>query len=82
MSDVASLQFIIKKLFLEKLNIDVASVETDLLETGTLDSMAFVDLLMNIEVEFGVKVSVDNLEVDDFRTIKKIAEFIYGNNSS
>ena len=66
----------VKKLCSEKLNLDVPSIETDLVETGMLDSMQFVQLLLHLEEEFGVAVSLDNLEFDHFRSIGKIAEFI------
>ena len=66
----------ITTLFLERLNREVTSIQTDLLETGILDSLAFVELIYHVEQEFGVQVSVDDLEIDNFRSIAKIAEFI------
>jgi D-alanine--poly(phosphoribitol) ligase subunit 2 len=58
------------------LNLDVPSVETDLFETGVLDSLAFVDLLLALEQRFGVTTSLDDLEVDNFRSIARIADFV------
>ena len=63
-------------LFSSKLNIQVPSADTDLLGTGMLDSLALVDLLVNIEQEFSIQVSLDSLEIDNFRSIASIAEFI------
>jgi len=40
----------------------VPAPETDLLETGTIDSLALVDLLVRIEERFGVRVDLENLE--------------------
>jgi acyl carrier protein len=64
------------KFFLERLQIEIPSVDTDLLETGALDSLAFVDLLHYMEQEFEITVPFDDLEVDNFRSIGKIAEFV------
>ena len=58
------------------LHIEVASFDTDLFDTGVLDSLAFVELLVQLEQEFGVTTSVDDLEADNFRSIASIADFI------
>lgn len=63
-------------LFSEKVNLGVPSVDTDLLDSGLLDSLAFVDLLVHLEREFGIKISLEDLETDNFRCISKIAEFV------
>ena len=41
------------ELFRDKLELDVPSAETDLLETGVMDSLTFVELLFHLEIEFG-----------------------------
>ncbi len=64
------------RLFQESLNLDVPSCESDLFETGVLDSLMFVELLLLLEREFGVTAAVDDLEVDNFRTIARIAAFV------
>src|SRR5437667_11026102 len=66
----------IAALFVEKLNVEVPSLDADLYETGVLDSMAFVELLAYIEKESAVKVGLDDLEIDNFRTIRKIVKFV------
>ena len=56
-----------------ELNLDVPGVETDLLATGLLDSLALVDLLARLEQLTGVRIPLDRLELDDFRTVDRIA---------
>jgi len=73
---IASVQERIAKLFSTKLNVDVPSVDTDLFEAGVLDSLAFVELLVDLEQKFGVKVSIDDVEIERFRSIEKIADFV------
>jgi D-alanine--poly(phosphoribitol) ligase subunit 2 len=58
------------------LNIEVPAVDTDLFESGVLDSLAFVELLLQLEREFGIATSVDDLELENFRTIAHISEFV------
>jgi len=36
----------------------------------------FVEFLAQLEVEFGIQVSHDDLELDRFRTISRIADFV------
>jgi D-alanine--poly(phosphoribitol) ligase subunit 2 len=76
MNALTPLQSRLLKYFLERVHIEVPSVDTDLFEAGALDSLAFVDLLLYMEQEFGIKVSFDDLELDNFRSINKIAEFL------
>jgi len=66
----------ITRLFEERLNLEIPSPETDLFESGALDSMAFVELLAQIESEFGVQVALQDIEMDNFRSIEKIAGFV------
>jgi len=66
----------IAKLFTERLNTEVPTVDTDLFETGILDSLRFVELLAALEESFGVRVSVEELEIDDFRTLARIGQFV------
>jgi D-alanine--poly(phosphoribitol) ligase subunit 2 len=66
----------ISQLILDGLHLEVPSTDTDLFETGVLDSMAFVELLFRVEQQFGVRVSLEDLEIDRFRSIDRIAEFV------
>jgi acyl carrier protein len=76
MSDSIQLERQLVRLFADKLNVEVPSVETDLIDTGLVDSLAFVEFLAQLEQEFGVQVSLDDLEIDRFRTISRIAGFV------
>ena len=64
------------ELFAKKLNLEVSSVDTDLVETGLLDSLALVELLAQLEETFGISVSTDDLEFENFRSITSIARFV------
>lgn len=64
------------KIFSEKLLVEVGSSETDLLDSGILDSMSFVELLLNLEQEFGFQVAIESLDMENFRSISRIAELV------
>ena len=76
MSDGNRLRERIAGVFSGALHLEVPAFDTDLFETGVLDSLAFVELLLHLEREFGVTTSVDDLEVETFRSIDNIAEFV------
>jgi len=76
MPDTDGLQERIAGLLLDRLHLDVPSVETDLIDTGALDSMLFVELLAQLEAEFGLAIDLDDIEVSAFRSIRTIAEFV------
>ena len=67
--------------FSERLNLTILSPTEDLFETGILDSMAFVDLVMHLEQQFGIRISGDELEPDNFQSIAKIAFFVAAHNN-
>jgi D-alanine--poly(phosphoribitol) ligase subunit 2 len=76
MSRASGLREQIASLLSGTLNVDVPSVDTDLFEAGVLDSLGFVDLLVALEQQFGVTTSLEDLEVDNFRSIARIADFV------
>lgn len=76
MPETPRLQHRIVKLFSTALNRNVPSVDSDLFDTGVLDSMGFVQLLFLLEQEFGVTTSVDDMEVENFKSITSIANFL------
>jgi acyl carrier protein len=76
MTDYTQLHQRLIDLFANTLNLEVSSVETDLVESGLLDSLTLVELFLSLEQEFGVRVSLDDLAIDSFRSVASIAQFI------
>lgn len=76
MPDLDVLRKSLTVLFAEKLNVEVPSVDSDLLQTGILDSMSLVELFLILEREYRVKISMEDLEIENFQTISKIARFV------
>ena len=66
----------LRAFFSEKLSVEVSSVDTDLVQTRILDSLALVELLAYIEKEFETEISLDDVEIEDFCSIARIAEYV------
>jgi D-alanine--poly(phosphoribitol) ligase subunit 2 len=54
----------------------VDSPDVDLLETGLIDSIGLVELILQLEDRFGVSLPMDALEIADFRSINTITDLI------
>lgn len=68
--------------FLAKLNLEIPFPEMDLFETGVLDSLAFVELMLHLEQEFGLKITLEQLEMDNFRSVARIGAFLLNGSQS
>jgi acyl carrier protein len=66
----------VQRLFLETLNVQVPSPDADLIESGVIDSLALVELLFAIEREFSVSLPLDDLDIDNFRSVDRISDVI------
>jgi acyl carrier protein len=60
----------------ERFGVEPPSTGASLIESGILDSMMFVDLIVFIEERFGVVAELDDLEIDHFATVAGMARFV------
>jgi len=60
----------------QDLGVVVDSPTQNLFESGALDSLSFVNLLLYIESEFGLKISFETLDLDRFSSIDHICSYI------
>lgn len=63
-------------LLVDNLHIEVPSADTDLFETGMLDSLQLVELLLQLEQRFDFKLKLDEIDLDDLRTLARIARLV------
>jgi len=63
-------------LFVESLHIEAPPADTDLFETGILDSLQLVELLLQLEQRFGFQIKIDDIDLDDLRTLARIARLV------
>jgi acyl carrier protein len=60
----------------ERFGVEPQSADADLIEGGILDSMMFVDLIVFIEERFGVVAGIDDLEIENFSSVARMARFV------
>lgn len=60
----------------ERLMVIVGSPDVDLFETGLVDSIGIVELILALEDRFDISLPMENLELDDLRSVGRIAELI------
>jgi acyl carrier protein len=66
-------------LFVERFHIEVPSADTDLFETAMLDSLQLVELLLQLELHFSTRIAIDDIDLDDLRTLAGIARVVAAN---
>ena len=76
MHEMNALEARIGRMFEERLGLSVPAPDTDLFRDGVLDSLSFVNLLVELEKEYGITVALEDLELDQFQSIHRIAGFI------
>jgi acyl carrier protein len=63
----------VAEIFSQKLHIDVPSQDSDLFESGVLDSLSLVELVFQLEQQFGVRILLGETDLEHFRSIEGIA---------
>lgn len=79
MLETAHLEGELRALFEEELGLSPPTNDTDLFESGIMDSLTFVNMLVSIERKFGLVVKLEALELDNFRTLDGIVRFVAHN---
>lgn len=51
----------------------------DLINSGYMDSMGIVELLTELEDEFGIEISLDEFVLSELNTVNKIIEYVKKN---
>jgi methoxymalonate biosynthesis acyl carrier protein len=72
----------IHDLFVNSLSVEVHSPDEDLFKAGILDSMLLVQLIMLLEDQFGVSLSLEDIDVADFSTTAGIAQLVRATNTA
>jgi len=65
----------LRSLFAAQLHLEPGD-DDDLLESGLLDSLRLVELLLHLEEEFALRVPLDEVELDDLRTLRRLAALV------
>jgi acyl carrier protein len=63
-------------IFADTFHVDVPAPDTDLLDSGILDSLQFVELLYQLERRFGLKLRIEEIDLDDLRSLGRIGRLV------
>jgi acyl carrier protein len=64
----------------QRLQVEAPASDEDLFQAGILDSLSFVDMLVALEDEFSIQIPLDQVDLNDFRSISKIGDYIVSQN--
>lgn len=66
----------LQELFPTVLHVAPPQPTADLVDDDILDSLGLVELLVAIEEEFGIQIPFAEIEIDDIRTLERLAELV------
>ena len=76
MTELDKIQDLITNILVRKVHVEVPSPKTDLMQAGLLDSITLVELIVGIEEQFSIQVPLEEIEIDHFRSVERIADFV------
>lgn len=66
----------VSRLIAGKLLLEVGSPQEDLLSSGAIDSLSLIELLVTLEEHFRIRIPLDQLDIEDLRSVQSIARLI------
>jgi len=72
----------VAEIFSQGLHIEVPSHDFDLFTTGMLDSLQLVELIFQLEEQFGIQISLAEIDLQNFRSIDCIALMLVQRNGN
>jgi acyl carrier protein len=66
----------ISRLIRVALQIEVPAHDTDLIDSGLMDSLALVSLITELELDFGFQLPLDEFDLESFRSVERIAALV------
>jgi D-alanine--poly(phosphoribitol) ligase subunit 2 len=66
----------IERIFRDALSIEPPDPDTDIIETGLLDSMAIVTLIVELEERFSITVPPEELDLESLRTLARLTALV------
>lgn len=76
MKTIADIESRLVALIRDRLSLAVPATDTDLIESGLLDSLALVTLIAALEESFACELPLDDFDLDNFRSVDRITEFL------
>ena len=82
MNDPETIANEVAEIFSRNLHIEVPSHDLDLFTAGILDSLQLVELLFQLEEQFGIRISLGEINLENFRSIDCIALLLVRQNGN
>jgi len=76
MTDSAALTSQVAALIEDVLAVEVPDPRTDLVNAGLIDSLALVSLITEVELEFAIRLPIDEFDLSRFRSAEQIAAVV------
>lgn len=75
MTDRTAVLARVQRILTDRLFVDVGA-EDDLIESGAIDSVRLVELVLHLEREFDVSVELETVGIESFRTPGSVADLV------
>ena len=73
---LSDIQEEIRGILRDQASVEVPSLDYDLIDSGVMDSLTFVDMLFQIEQRFSVSLDIESLEIDDLRSVERLGAVV------
>ena len=67
---------LVLRILRDRLGIDVADSTVDLVDSGVMDSLMLVELVVAIEQECAIVVDLTTVDLDDLRTVERLERMV------
>ncbi len=58
------------------LTLETVAFEEDLIESGVLDSLSLIQLMVALEDEFDIRIEPEEIDFEDYRSVRSMTEMI------
>jgi methoxymalonate biosynthesis acyl carrier protein len=69
-------QNIIRGYILENINVPELDNDFDIFAAGIVNSLFAIELMTFLEKTFGIKVTMDDLDMDNFKSVNATSQFV------
>jgi acyl carrier protein len=80
--DASQVKRVVRDFINNAINIDGLGDDENLFETGIVNSLFAVQLTTFVEKQFGIEVGMDDLDVENFKSVSATAAFVARKSSS
>lgn len=74
--NVSSPRDIIRGYILENISVEQLDNDFDIFEAGIVNSLFAIELMTFLEKAFGIKVTMDDLDMDNFKSVNATNDFV------